>query len=126
MSSSFTSFGLAFGGTRGLAISGFGNGFFATFCGKISAVRSGAFAEGFKTGSSAFGFALGGDGGGGGTGFFVRATFCFNFAVLGLYPCLSFVIGTDCTISKTTIGCSSGRSRFIEGKPIHASMATPT
>jgi hypothetical protein len=72
------------------------------------------------------GFARGGAGGGGGGGFFNFVAFCSFFAVFGLSPCVIFVVGTDCTISITTMGCSVGRSRLIDGKPIHAITATLT
>ena len=119
-------FGFDFGGAGGWAIAGFGLGLGVIFCGRISAFGSGAFGAGLATGFGAGGFARGGAGGGGGGGFFDFAAFCSFFAVFGLSPCVRFVVGTDCTISITTMGCSSGRSRLIDGKPIHASVATLT
>lgn len=119
-------FGFDFGGAGGWAIAGFGLGLGVIFCGRISAFGSGAFGAGLATGFGAGGFARGGAGGGGGGGFFDFAAFCSFFAVFGLSPCVKFAVGTDCTISITTMGCSSGRSRLIDGKPIHASVATLT
>ena len=117
-------FGFDFGGAGGWAIAGFGLG--VIFFGRISAFGSGAFGAGLGTGFEAGGFARGGAGGGGGGGFFDFVAFCSFFAVFGLSPCVRFVVGTDCTISITMMGCSSGRSRLSEGKPIHANTATLT
>ena len=119
-------FGFDFGGAGGWTIAGFGLGLGVIFCGRISAFGSGAFRAGLATGFGAVGFGRGGAGGGGGGGFFNFAAFCSFFAVFGLSPCVIFVVGTDCTISITTMGCSAGRSRLIDGKPIHASTATLT
>ena len=119
-------FGFDFGGASGWAIAGFGLGLGVIFCGRISAFGSGAFGAGLATSFGAGGFARSFAGGGGGGGFFDFAAFCSFFAVFGLSPCVRFVVGTDCTISITTMGCSSGRSRLSEGKPIHASTATLT
>ena len=119
-------FGFNFGGAGGWAIASFGLGLGVIFCGRISAFGSGTSRAGLATGFDAGGFARDGAGGGGGGGFFDFAAFCSFFAVFGLSPRVRFVVGTDCTISITTIGCSSGRSRLIDGKPIHASAATLT
>ena len=116
-------FGFDFGGASGWAIAGLGLG--VIFCGRISAFGSGAFGAGLARGFGARGFARGWAGGGGG-GFFDFAAFCSFFAVFGLSPCVKFVVGNDRTISITTMGCSSGRSRLIEGKLIHASTPTLT
>ncbi len=119
------SFGLAFGGGGGCAISGFSFSFDVGFCGRVSAFGSSAFEAGFTDNFGVGGLALvGGGGGGGGGGFFDRVAFCSFFAVLGLSPLVRFVVGTDCTICNTTIGCSSGRSRFIDGRPTHAKRTT--
>ena len=68
---------------------------------------SGASIFGFIFGGfGAGGLAFAGGGGGGGGGFFVREAFCSCLAVLGLLPSFRFVVGTDCTISITTMGCS--------------------
>ena len=117
-------FGFDFGGAGGWAISGFGLG--VLLFGRISAFGSGVFWAGLVSALGAGGFARGGAGGGGGGGFFDFAAFCSFFAVFGLSPCVRFVVGTDCTISITTMGCSAGRSRLIDGKPIHASTPTLT
>ena len=110
----------------GCTILGLSFGFGATFCGRISAFGSGAFGIGLGVGGFGVGgLAFGGAGGGGG-GFLVRDAFCSCFAVLGLSPSIKFVVGTDCTISITTIVCSTGRSRLSDGKPIHASTAMLT
>ena len=95
-------FGFDFGGAGGWAIAGFGLD--VIFFGRISAFGSGAFGAGLGTGFEAGGFARGGAGGGGGGGFFDFVAFCSFFAVFGLSPCVRFVVGTDCTISITTMG----------------------
>ena len=109
-------FGFDFGGAGGWAIAGFNFslGLGVTFCGRISAFGSGAFGAGLATGFGTGGFARGGAGGGGGGGFFDFAAFCSFFPVFRLLPCVRFVFGTRFTISITTIGCSSGRSRLID------------
>jgi hypothetical protein len=90
--------------------------------GIISAALSGTFGAGtgfgFTLATVLAGLDLGAAFGGGGGGVFLRlAGSCAFLAVLAFEPSVKFEIGTVCTISIATIGCSSGSLRLIDGKP---------